>query len=46
MSVLTFYQTFCGGAGAFFDQYVGEEPVSLKAKQDIGENIGRVLQKC
>lgn len=31
---------------AFFDQYVGEEPVSLKAKQDIGENIGRVLQKC
>lgn len=31
---------------AFFDLYVGEEPVSLKAKQDIGENIGRVLQKC
>jgi len=31
---------------AFFDLYVGEEPVSLKAKQDIGENIGRVLQRC
>eukprot|EP01018_Ginkgo_biloba_P007661 Gb_18677 [translate_table: standard] len=31
---------------AFFDMYVGETPVSLKAKEDIGENIGRVIKRC
>lgn len=29
---------------AFFDIYIGDPPVSLKAKQDIGEKLGHMLR--
>ncbi|KAH7435766.1 hypothetical protein KP509_06G079000 [Ceratopteris richardii] len=29
---------------AFFDIYIGDPPVSIKAKEDIGENLARILQ--
>lgn len=29
---------------AFFDMYVGDPPVSLKAKEEMGEKLGQILQ--
>ncbi|KAL0909702.1 hypothetical protein M5K25_020593 [Dendrobium thyrsiflorum] len=31
---------------AFFDMYIGDVPVSLQTKQDIAENVARLMRKC
>lgn len=31
---------------AFFDMYIGDVPVSLQTKQDIAENVARLMRNC
>ena len=33
-------------AGAFFDMYIGDVPVSMKAKQEIGNNVASIIKRC
>ena len=33
-------------AGAFFDMYLGEVPVSEQTKEEIGRNIATVIKRC
>lgn len=33
-------------AGAFFDMYLGDIPVSEQTKEDIGNNVGSILRRC
>ncbi|RWR95893.1 fatty-acid-binding protein 2 isoform X2 [Cinnamomum micranthum f. kanehirae] len=31
---------------AFFDMYIGDGPVSVKAKQEIGSNVASIIKRC
>eukprot|EP00268_Persea_americana_P004160 TRINITY_DN11310_c0_g2_i1.p1 TRINITY_DN11310_c0_g2~~TRINITY_DN11310_c0_g2_i1.p1 ORF type:complete len:130 (+),score=17.11 TRINITY_DN11310_c0_g2_i1:856-1245(+) len=31
---------------AFFDMYIGDVPVSVKAKQEIGSNVASIIKRC
>lgn len=33
-------------AGAFFDMYIGEFPVSKQAKEEIGKNVASIIRRC
>lgn len=33
-------------AGAFFDMYIGEVPVSEQTKEEIGKNVAMIIGKC
>ncbi|KAL6635224.1 hypothetical protein ACP70R_027895 [Stipagrostis hirtigluma subsp. patula] len=33
-------------AGAFFDMYIGDPPVSLETKQDIAQNVAGLIRRC
>lgn len=33
-------------AEAFFDMYIGDLPVSLRAKEEIAQNVADLIRKC
>lgn len=33
-------------AGAFFDMYIGDLPVSLQAKEEVAENVAGLIRRC
>uniref|UniRef100_A0A453R273 Uncharacterized protein n=1 Tax=Aegilops tauschii subsp. strangulata TaxID=200361 RepID=A0A453R273_AEGTS len=33
-------------AGAFFDMYIGDSPVSLEAKREVARNVAGLMGRC